>query len=250
MSVNPDAYSDIANASFEFKAGAFTLPVLRLFGSDMDTVAEQLGAKVGQAPEFFHNAPVVIDLKDLRAGEAAVEFPILVGLLRGYGMIPVGVRGGSQAQNQAAAAMELAVLGDTYVRRAAEAAPRAAPEQPSPPQPQAQKVSAETFKLVSRPIRSGQRVYAPGSDLTIIGSVSSGAEIMADGNIHVYGTLRGRALAGVKGNTDARIFCQNLQAELVSVAGHYRISENIGADVKGQPVQVYLSERTLHIDKL
>lgn len=235
----------------ELKAGSFTLPVLRLFGSDMDAVAEQLDAKVSQAPEFFRNAPVVVDLKDLRATEATLAFPLLVGLLRGSGMIPVGVRGGTAAQNRAATAMELAVLGDTFVRRNLDAtqAPAAA-EKPAPAPPTTPQSGGASFKLVNRPIRSGQRIYAPGADLTVIGAVGSGAEIMADGNIHVYGTLRGRALAGVKGNTEARIFCQNLQAELLSVAGHYRISENIGPELKGHPVQVYLNERTLHIDRL
>jgi septum site-determining protein MinC len=248
MAGSPEPLSDPV---FELKAGTFTLPVLRLFGSDMDAVAEQLEVKVSQAPDFFRNAPVVVDLKDLRAGEGAVEFPLLVGLLRGYGMIPVGIRGGTAAQNRAATAMELAILADTLVRRAAEAAQSsAAVARPAVEQPPVQHNGGSSFKLVSRPIRSGQRVYAAGGDLTVIGAVSSGAEIMADGNIHVYGTLRGRALAGVKGDTQARIFCQNLQAELVSVAGHYRISENMGPEIKGQPVQIYLNERTLHIDRL
>ncbi len=250
MAGSPEPLSDPV---FELKAGTFTLPVLRLFGSDMDAVAEQLEVKVSQAPDFFRNAPVVLDLKDLRAGEGAVEFPLLVGLLRGYGMIPVGIRGGTAAQNRAATAMELAILADSLVRRSAEAAQApqtAGRERPAAAQPAAQPNGGPSFKLVIRPIRSGQRVYAAGADLTVVGAVSSGAEIMADGNIHVYGTLRGRALAGVKGNTEARIFCQNLQAELVSVAGHYRISENMGPETKGLPVQIYLSEQTLHIDKL
>jgi septum site-determining protein MinC len=251
MSVSQNAQSDSEQTVFELKAGTFTLPVLRLLGGNMDLVAEQLEEKVSQAPDFFHNAPVVVDLKDFRSAAGAVEFPLLVGLLRGYGMIPVGVRGGTESQNQAAAAMELAILADASARRSAEAAVRqASPEPVSQPGAEAEKTRNNAFKLVTRPIRSGQRVYAPGGDLTVIGAVSSGAEIMADGNIHVYGALRGRALAGVKGNTDARIFCQNLQAELVSVAGHYRISENIGTDLKGRPVQIYLNERTLHIDKL
>jgi septum site-determining protein MinC len=99
-------------------------------------------------------------------------------------------------------------------------------------------------------VRSGQRVYAAGGDLSIIAAVSSGAELMADGNIHVYGPLRGRALAGMKGNTAARIFCQDLQAELVSVAGHYRVSENIPRELRGVPVQIYLDQKILRIEKL
>ncbi|WP_373508014.1 septum site-determining protein MinC, partial [Thiocapsa sp.] len=110
--------------------------------------------------------------------------------------------------------------------------------------------SGASFTLVTRPVRSGQRVYAVGGDLSIIAAVSSGAELMADGNIHVYGPLRGRALAGMKGNTAARIFCQDLQAELVSVAGHYRVSENIPSELRGVPVQIYLDQKILRIEKL
>ncbi len=154
-------------------------------------------------------------------------------------MIPFGVRGGTKAQNEAAEAMELAILGEPETRPI-RTERNNAPEEPAAPvpRPAAPSVSEEpaadassrfraSFTLVTRPVRSGQRVYAAGGDLSIIAAVSSGAELMADGNIHVYGPLRGRALAGMKGNTDARIFCQDLQAELVSVAGHYRVSENI-----------------------
>jgi septum site-determining protein MinC len=106
------------------------------------------------------------------------------------------------------------------------------------------------FTLITRPVRSGQRVYAAGGDLSVVAPVSSGAELIADGNIHVYGPLRGRAMAGLNGNTQARIFCQNLQAELISVAGHYRVSENIPAEVKGGPVQIFLDHDVLRIEKL
>ena len=104
--------------------------------------------------------------------------------------------------------------------------------------------------VVMRPVRSGQRIYAQGGDLVVLGQVSSGAEVMADGHIHVYAALRGRALAGLKGNHEARIFCQDLRAELISVAGHYRISENIDTRLSGHPVQVYLEDKILRIDLL
>lgn len=245
MSVYPNSQTEEASApQFELKAGTFTLPVLRLLGTDMDAAAHQLAEKVEQAAGFFHNAPVVIDLKEVAAVEAHVEFPLWVGLMRGHGMIPVGVRGGTSVQNEAAEAMELAVLSDGSRRTSDK--PKASPPPSAPVKPAA----AVGSKIVVRPVRSGQRVYAPGGDLILLGQVSSGAEVMADGHIHIYATLRGRALAGVKGNKDARIFCQNLQAELVSVAGHYRISENIDAQLKGNLVQIHLREKTLHIDSM
>jgi septum site-determining protein MinC len=263
MAVKPESAGDIPPAAFELKAAAFTLPIIRLLGADMDAVAEQLGAKVDQAPDFFRNTPVVIDLTGLPPGTGDVQFPLFVGLLRGYGMIPVGVRGGDSVQNEAAEAMELAILGDAFVRRpraaAAKPAPKPAPKpKPKPKQaaaepdkPEASKVAAGVpFTLVERPVRSGQRVYAAGGDLSVVAPVSSGAELMADGNIHVYGPLRGRAMAGMKGDIRARIFCQDLQAELVSVAGHYRVSENIPAALKGVPVQIFLDKEVLRIEKL
>jgi len=173
-------------------------------------------------------------------------------------MIPFGVRGGSPAQHAAAEAMELAILGDALVRRMgqpaggkarpgpaeAEAGPRQAPSA----KPSATQTSG--FTLITRPVRSGQRIYAAGGDLSVVAPVSAGAELMADGNVHVYGPLRGRALAGMKGDTQARIFCQDLQAELVSVAGHYRVSENIPNELKGYPVQIFLDQKVLRIEKI
>jgi septum site-determining protein MinC len=241
-------------SAFELKAAGFTLPVIRLLSVDMDAVAAQIGAKVEQAPEFFHNTPVVIDLTGLAEGSGEVEFPLLVGLLRGYGMIPFGVRGGSQAQHAAAEAMELAILGDALVRRMSPGVGGKAASNSDPADravgraPNAAPVG--NFTLITRPVRSGQRIYAAGGDLSVVASVSAGAELMADGNIHVYGPLRGRALAGMKGDTEARIFCQDLQAELVSVAGHYRVSENIPNELKGLPVQIFLDQKVLRIEKL
>jgi septum site-determining protein MinC len=224
----------------------------------MDAVAAQIGAKVEQAPDFFHNTPVVIDLTGLTGVSGEVEFPLLVGLLRGYGMIPFAVRGGSPAQHAAAEAMELAILGDALVRRMGSAAggragPRSGPSEAGPeavPNPAPNSAQTGGFTLITRPVRSGQRIYAAGGDLSVVAPVSAGAELMADGNIHVYGPLRGRALAGMKGDTEARIFCQDLQAELVSVAGHYRVSENMPNELKGSPVQIFLDQKVLRIEKL
>jgi len=257
MAVNPSSPAGGLPAAFELKAAGFTLPVIRLLAGSMEAVAEQLGAKVEQAPEFFRNTPVVIDLAALPAGARDVEFPVLVGLLRGYGMIPFGVRGGTKSQNAAAEAMELAILSETFARVAKASGGATEPQAraradaaPATTRGEPQKRPSQGFTLVTRPVRSGQRIYAAGGDLSVVAAVSSGAELMADGNIHVYGPLRGRALAGMKGNAEARIFCQDLQAELVSVAGHYRISESIPPELRGQPVQIYLDQKILRIERL
>lgn len=245
--------------TFELKAASFMLPIIRLMDSNVEAVAARLGQKVEKAPHFFRNTPVVVDLSELSEGAGVADLPLLVGLLRGYGMIPFGVRGGTKEQNAAAEALELAVLRDSYVKRdkskdAAETEIEEADSVESEP-PAAQKAPStrrpnQGFMLITRPVRSGQRVYAAGGDLSITAAVSSGAELMADGNIHVYGPLRGRALAGMSGNLEARIFCQDLQAELVSIAGHYRVSENIPSEMRGVPVQVFLDQKVLRIEKL
>jgi septum site-determining protein MinC len=236
--------------AFELKAAGFTLPVIRLLGVDMDIVAEQIGAKVEQAPDFFRNTPVVIDLTGLPEAAGEVQFPLLVGLLRGYGMIPFGVRGGNPAQHAAAEAMELAILGDALVRRMGQPGGGRARPAPAEADTVSRPAQGSAFTLITRPVRSGQRIYAAGGDLSVVAPVSAGAELMADGNVHVYGPLRGRALAGMKGDTEARIFCQDLQAELVSVAGHYRVSENIPNELKGYPVQIFLDQKVLRIEKI
>ncbi|MBK1617878.1 septum site-determining protein MinC [Lamprobacter modestohalophilus] len=248
------AGSELASSApaFELKAAGFTLPVIRLLRLDMDAVEAQLMPKVQQAPGFFQHTPVVIELNALPSEDEEVGFPQLVGLLRGLGMIPVGVRGGGAAQHEAAKAMELAILSDAAKPNAKpEVVDDLALELPVTGQSAKPQIGVETGShLVDRPVRSGQRVYAAGGDLTVLAAVNSGAELMADGNIHVYAPMRGRAIAGLHGDRKARIFCSDLQAELVSVAGHYRVSDSIPAKLKGCQTQVFLDHDVLRIEPL
>lgn len=243
MSADP-AREPVSTPAFELKAGPLTLPILKLLAGDMDELARQLALKVEQAPGFFRNAPVLIELQAVSGAGTAVDFALLVGLLRGYGMIPFGVRGGSEQQNSMAEMMELAVLSGAPERSSA----RRPATQPATEVPR-QAAPAAT-RVVTQPVRSGQRIYAAGGDLIVIAPVSSGAELLADGNIHVYGALRGRALAGVSGDSSRRIFCYDLQAELVAIAGRYRVSEDIAPSTRGRPVQILLQDGTFCIDEL
>ncbi|MGD2118708.1 MAG: septum site-determining protein MinC [Chromatiales bacterium] len=234
-----------AAQTFELKSGHFNLPNLRLLDTDMNRLADELYEQVQQAPAFFLNTPVVIDLGLLSEQNAEVDFALLVGLMRGHGMVPIGIKGGSKHQQEMAELMELAILAEGN-NNANQPRPNATAEAaPVPP-----KVISKPAisKLVTTPVRSGQRIYAAGADLIITSQVSSGAEVIADGNIHVYGSLRGRALAGVKGNREARIFCQKLQAELIAVAGHYMVNENFTPQQMGKPVQISLSGKALNIE--
>jgi septum site-determining protein MinC len=240
--MNANAQSSTAQAAvFELKSGHFTLPNLRLLQADMDALDEQLLARVQQAPGFFRHTPVVIDLSHLAEQQTDLDFALFVGLIRGYGMVPVAVQGGTPQQQEMAEFLELAILSNNKPRKSATA-PQASQQQAAP--------NTAAAKLVTRPVRSGQRIYAAGRDLIVLASVSSGAEVIADGNIHVYGTLRGRALAGVKGNREARIFCLKLQSELVAIAGQYRVSEQLESSLADGPTQIYLSEKKLLIENI
>ncbi|MEE4377248.1 MAG: septum site-determining protein MinC [Candidatus Competibacteraceae bacterium] len=224
------------SSPFELKGSLFTLTVMHLRRTDWDAVAYHLAQKVRQAPGFFNNIPVVVDLQAL-SPDATVDFGELWNLLRRQGMVPVGVRNGASQLQTAAVRAGFAVLPENRALT---------------PKPNDQAVSAvaKHNKIIHQPIRSGQQVYAPDGDLILLGPISVGAEVLADGNIHVYGTLRGRALAGVKGDIEARIFCTNLEAELVSIAGRYRTIEELEPENRDTPVQLYLSEDRLIISPL
>ncbi len=235
------------------KADKFTFPVLELLCDDIDLIANEVEAKVDQAPSFFRNAPVVVDLKAL-AEDAEVEFAVLVGVLRSFGLNPVAIRGGAPHHAESAARMELAVLAEER-RQGGRREPAAAADNGADadaadepvPAAHAHRGPGPVNRTHLRPVRSGQKLSAPGGDLVVVASTSAGSELIAAGNIHVYGALRGRALAGVTGDERCRIFCQNLQAELVSVAGHYRVSEDIDESLRGRPVQIYLDADRLLI---
>ncbi len=192
----------------EFKSSTFSVPVLVLSKNDLQAIEQQLQKKIQLAPEFFRNSPIVFDVQELNKQNADIDISALADVIRKSGLLPVGIRGGNEQQVQAA--LELLIPVYSIHNNLAPDTSKQKKNVLSPPEP-----STETSAtLITQPIRSGQRIYATG-DLIIMAQVSAGAEIMAEGNIHIYNTLRGRALAGVQGNPDARIFCFDLQAELI-----------------------------------
>lgn len=236
-----------ASVALEIKSGSITLPILKLLSADLGLVRAQLEQKLVRAPEFFRNVPLVIELGELRLDGEALDFPALLALLRELALSPVGLRGGDPAQQRVAREDRLAVLAEIKADPAAAPPAKPGAETAAPAVPLAR--GANT-KLIEHPVRSGQRIYAAGGDLIVLAQVSPGAEIMADGHIHVYGSLKGRALAGVQGNLDARIFCADLQAELLAIGGHYKLSENLGEVPRGKPVQAYLRNDALIVEHL
>lgn len=229
--------------TLEFKSGNFSVPILILFADDLKAIGQQLQEKVDLAPEFFKNSPLIFDVQELNKQGRLIDIPALVNVIRQSGLLPTGIRGGNAQQNKAALELLIPIYS---VHSISSSDTQAQKQKHTAPEPLVEAVASTTTTMITRPIRSGQRIYASG-DLVVLAQVSAGAEIMAEGNIHVYSTLRGRALAGVQGNVEARIFCSDLQAELISIAGNYKISEDMRDVVSKKSVQVYLQGHTLII---
>lgn len=324
-----------SNNAVELKGGMYTFMSLRLRSGDLDAIDAALADKVHQAPAFFKDTPVVVDLTDLewlegerhggdddrdavgadetnRSNASADSLTLLdagalLACIRRHKLQPV-VASSSNKSSRLARSIALPLIEVDMRRRKrraqaqAEVAsvsnevpggetadsgkriespsgsgsgtgrPDTAPPVRSPAESQTggphldadanmQSVDVPALPgeieyviksptLVNRPVRSGQQIYARDTDLIIMGQVGPGAEVIADNNIHVYGPLRGRALCGVSGNTRTRIFCQSLEAELVSVAGTYRMLETIPEELRGRPAQIWLDKDRLNIEPL
>jgi len=228
-------------SSFQLKGSLFTLSILQLQNNQLEELDLQLAEKIKLAPKFFQNAPVVIDCQKLNLGQYPIDFKELAALLRRHRLVPVGVRG--VGESTLAEAAGFAILSDTTAM-VSKNKPVEAMEVVTPAP------ERRSSRLITQPIRSGQQIYAEGGDLIVLSSVSPGAELLADGHIHVYGTLRGRALAGINGDEKARIFCQKLEAELVSIAGQYKIFEEMEVPFSAGMMQLYLDNGQLIIGPL
>jgi septum site-determining protein MinC len=237
-------------SALEFKSSTLTVPVLLLANNDPVGIAVQLQNKVAQAPEFFKNSPLLIDFQKLTAQNLAITVKEIIDVVRQQGFMPIGIRGGTEEQNAEALAMNFPVHSIAHTHKNESNERKIEKKLPVPElemlAPAQQNIEN---KLITHPVRSGQRVYAKG-DLIVTAPVSAGAEIMAEGNIHVYGSLRGRALAGVLGNEDSRIFCSDLQAELISIAGIYQLRDDLSAYARHRPVQINLENQKLIIKEI
>jgi septum site-determining protein MinC len=246
-----------APASLDIKSANLPLVALMLRATDLNAIAQELARRFGDVPDFFDNDPLLIDLTlamvaARRNGESEPEmdFAGLLQLLAPYKVRPLAVRGTSPEQTAAAQALGLLHAPDARVVVASAPSPEpasgaAAPAARTPAPASAPNEASEPAPLgallIDKPLRSGQQVYARGRDLVVLAMVNAGAEVIADGSIHVYAPLRGKAIAGARGNNQARIYAQSLEAELVSIAGIYRTSEVPLPDkVRGKAAMVRL----------
>jgi septum site-determining protein MinC len=241
-----------SSLSFEIKSANLPLVSVLLKSADLQVLSADMQTRFGDTPGFFDNDPVLIDL---HAVHDPVDLSGLLQLLRRYQMNPVALRAGNPSQEAAAALAGLFVTAEARVLPPNQEA--AAPQEVVREVIREVEVVREVASggqsalVVDKPLRSGQQVYARGRDLVVLAMVNPGAEVMSDGHIHVYAPLRGKAIAGAKGDSSARIFAASLEAELVSIAGVYRTSDTpLPKEVAGKPAQIWLADDKLQMRAL
>ena len=238
----------------ELKIGQVGIANLRVRTLDVAQLSREMRERVERAPKLFGRAPVIVDFGGLaKMPDVATAKALLEGL-RTAGVLPVGLSYGTRETEQLAEQLGLPLLAKfrAQYEPIPAAAPAAVAEAPkarresvaaeaAPTKAPSKAVTSTSPGLIQKtPVRSGQQLYAEARDLTVLSTVGAGAEVISDGSIHIYGTLRGRALAGAQGNTDARIFCQEFHAELVAIAGNYKVLEDVPKELRGKAVQVWL----------
>ncbi|CUX96908.1 septum site-determining protein MinC [Candidatus Doolittlea endobia] len=222
----------MSKTSIKFKGSNFTLSVIHVHDAQPEEVRLAIEEKIEQAPGFFKNAPVVVNVAGLSRD---ISWPALSQAMLATGLHIIGVSGCNDNNLKQAilrSGLPLLTEGKTQQRSIAAAA------------------EAVKAQLINTPVRSGQQIRSYNSDLIVTGSVSAGAELIADGNIHIYGIMRGRALAGASGNGECQIFCTHLSPELVSIAGQYWLSDQIPTEFLGKAARLCLQNGTLTIDAL
>ncbi len=248
--------------AFKIKTGNLPVLKLHLFTTDMHELQEQLAARLEKTPDFFSNTPILLELSAIAGSPATPDFSGLTAFMLKHRMCAAGVAGGSQAQQEAAASAGLALFASSPNK--VPEPPAMEPsvmEQPAAKQaelpgfgqeeksPVVETVSVRPTLFIDKPVRTGQRIYAEGANLVVLGVVNAGAELIADGDIHVYAPMRGRAIAGAQGNESARIFVQSMEAELLSIAGCFKVFEEAMPE-HGKSAQVRLDGSRLLIEPM
>jgi septum site-determining protein MinC len=240
LSMNKPA--DVAREqAVEIRFGQVGLIQVRLHTTDPGSILDELTGRTATAPHFFERTAVCLDIGTLRSTPTPEEIRGVIEVVKRAGMLAVGLAQGGASVDALATELDLPVF--THIRATNKPVPVV---QPAAPEPE----PALPAVIHSQPVRSGQRVYARNRDLIVTATVAAGAEVMADGCVHIYGPLRGRVMAGVHGDAAARVFCQTFNAELVSIAGVFRVFETIPQELAGMPVQAWLAGEDLRFGKI
>ena len=259
----------------ELKIGQVGIANLRVRTLDVARLVAEMRDRVQRAPMLFGRAAVIVDFGGLAQMPDTATAQKLIDGLRGAGVLPVGLAYGSSDTLRLSEALGLPLLAKfraqyeraedtspagpgacvgaeptTIVEADAAPARKSAAGSATDGRPAQAAATAAPGLMHSTPVRSGQQIYADNRDLTVLTTVGAGAEVIADGSVHIYGPLRGRALAGAQGNEQARIFCREFHAELVAIAGHYKVLEDVPVALRGKAVQVWLQDGQIHIAAL
>lgn len=243
----------------ELKIGQVGIANLRIRTLDVARLTQEMRERVARGPKLFGRAAVILDFGGLTQLPSRAVAQELLNGLRDAGVLPVALAYGTHETEVLSEQLGLPLLAKfraQYERMEGEAAPPPPRQEATPAPakvaaaPAAEAAPPQPGRMQRSAVRSGQQLYAENCDLTVVSTVGAGAEVIADGSIHIYGTLRGRALAGAQGNTDARIFCRDFHAELVAIAGHYKVLDDIPADLRGKAVQVWLEQDQIKIAAL
>ena len=249
MAANPD-YEQAG----ELKIGQVGVANLRIRTLDVARLVQEMRERVARAPKLFGRAAVILDFGGLSHAPDTATAQALLDGLREAGVLPVALAYGTSEIEQLSVQLGLPLLAKFRAQYESAEATRAAPPrrapEPAPPPPPAPAAAPQPGRMQLGTVRSGQQLYAENCDLTVLSTVGAGAEVIADGSIHIYGTLRGRALAGAKGNEGARIFCRDFHAELVAIAGRYKVLDDIPGNLRGKAVQVWLEQDQIMIAAL
>lgn len=239
----------------EVKFGQVGIANLRIQTLDIAQLCAEMQDRVQRAPKLFQDAAIILDFSSLSVCPSSDVIDLLIDGLRRVGVYPVAIAYGTPSIEQLSKQVGLPLLAKFRSNYERETASSVEPAKQSRPVQQAVVEQApvqhsEPSMMQTQPLRSGQQIYAANSDLTVCAMVGAGAEAIADGSIHIYGPLRGRALAGATGNTKARIFCREFNAELVAIAGTYKVLDEIPKKLIGKAVQIWLDHDQLQIEEL
>lgn len=238
----------------ELKIGQVGIANLRVRTLDVARLVQEMRERVTRAPKLFGRAAVIVDFGGLSQVPDVTTAQALIDGLQAAGVLPVALAYGTSEMEALGEQLGLPLLAKfraQYERidGGAPAPARAEPPRPAPaPAPPA--AAPKPGRMQRSAVRSGQQLYAENCDLTVLATVGAGAEVIADGSIHIYGTLRGRALAGAQGNTEARIFCREFHAELVAIAGQYKVLDDVPLELRGKAVQIWLEQDQIRIAAL
>jgi septum site-determining protein MinC len=229
-------------SAIDIRFGQVGLVQVRIRTTDPGVILDELTGRIATAPRFFERTAVCLDLSALEKSPDVAEVRGVIDAVRRAGMLSIGLTTGSLGVEALSGALQIPVL--SHFRAQNQSVPVV-----QPPPPPAESAGMPAL-MHQQTVRSGQRVYARNRDLVVTATVSAGAEVMADGCVHIYGALRGRAMAGAREDVTARVFCQEFHAELVSIGGVFRVFETIPPDLAGKPVQAWLDGDKLHFGRI